>query len=165
MTRREHFFVFLAVCHIVLVALCAGQVKVDEVPGLSSYAAYSGANTTYGFFAPGVGSQLSLSFRIENKDGQVKADTLQAGMTKESALRISNIIQALGEEVTKPEMRRSMAASWAAKVLARHPGSVSIKVIVQSYDLPSREDFAKGKRPAWVPFYEAKFASKAKERS
>ncbi|WP_433935238.1 hypothetical protein AB3662_11100 [Sorangium cellulosum] len=60
-----------------------------------------------------------------------------------------------------PAARRSLIASWVAKVFAKHPEAESVAVRLESYDLPSMAEYRAGKQPRWYVEYQAKFKMKA----
>jgi hypothetical protein len=156
----------VAVVHLVLVAFGAAHGRFEGLgwvgKPLGWYAALSGADSEYGFFAPGVGSQLRADFEITGADGRQVSEELIPNLDREVSLRVGNIIGIFWDEIDDEQSRRSIAASWAGTVLARHPGARQVKVVLRAYDLPSMAEYRSGERPQWTPFYQAVFVRRAK---
>ena len=152
----------LGIVHLFLVVMGAASIDVGAWKGfgfpLYLYSEITGANSGYGFFAPGVGSDLRATFEIKRADGTKGVDRLQRGKWKEADLRVTNIIGKFWEEVQNEERRRALTASWAGKILARHAGAREVKVKVESFEVPSMEDYRSGVRPNWESYYEATYA-------
>ena len=161
MSRGRRALLILAGLQLVLVGLGAAHIRLTRLgPAgflVDSYAVLTGAGANYGFFAPGIGSELGARFEVEQPDGAILVDSLESRGTREIALRAGNIVRAFGDEVEHKEVRRALAASWAGKILARHPGASAVTVRIENYDLPNMRDYARGARPHWSPFYTARF--------
>src|SRR5512140_19169 len=113
-----------AIGHLVLVALGASHVRFDgarwPARAVACYCALTGADNAYGFFAPGVTPIPWARFEVTTPAG-VRVDALETGINREADLRVRNVLGAFPEG--SPALRRSLAASWAGKVLSRHPGA------------------------------------------
>jgi hypothetical protein len=150
-----------AILHLVLVALGAAHLHFSDSGflgrALESYATLSGANNTYPFFAPEVGSQLRARFTLINEKGERFVDTLEGSSSRETVLRLSNIIGLIADDDTDEDERRSLAGSWAGNILGRHPEARAVEVRLEGCDLPSMNEYRQGMRTSWTLFYEAKF--------
>ncbi|WP_437627812.1 hypothetical protein [Sorangium sp. So ce1151] len=154
-----------AAAHLAVVCLGALQVHVGDEGwarrAVKYYGLLSGADSGYSFFAPGVGTTLSASFQVNGADGKIASDVLETGVSREADIRVRNIIGMFWLE--EDEMvRRSLVASWAGKVLARHPDADSVVVQLDTFELPSMAEYREGKTTGWELNYRAKFVHHAK---
>ncbi|KYF77652.1 hypothetical protein BE11_34805 [Sorangium cellulosum] len=124
------------------------------------YGALSGASSAYSFFAPSVGPLPWATFQVRDRAGTLTTEVLETGASREADLRVKNIIGMYWDE-QDPAMRRSLVASWVAKVFAKHPEAESVVVRLESYDLPPMAEYRAGKQPRWYVEYQAKFNMKA----
>ena len=73
--RRRTLWLTVAASHLCLVTLGASSVRLYDLglPGrvLHEYGALSGANSGYGFFAPGITSQLGARFDVVGPHGAI----------------------------------------------------------------------------------------------
>jgi len=147
----------------VLVVLGAARVGVDKVPVAGPlfryYGAITGADRQFGFFAPAVGTQLRAEFDLVDKNGQTQMTQLEAGVNRESQLRIGNLVSLFWDKIEDETLRRTMAASMAAKMFNRFPETQSVAIRFEGYELPPMRMYAEGARPFWKPFYRAKFSN------
>jgi hypothetical protein len=163
---RHRALLGAAAAHLVLVASSALHPDLAaQGPlgrGAATYAAVSGADTAYGFFAPEVDAQLRASFEVRRADGRIEPDELGTGASAEGAFRIRNLAGAVREG--GEGWRRALAASMAGHVLGKHPDAESVLVRFESYDLPCMAATRRGARPGWTLHYEARFAPRARRR-
>ncbi|WP_437946473.1 hypothetical protein WME98_37260 [Sorangium sp. So ce296] len=154
-----------AATHLGLV-LVLGVLHVRLPPGgwveraVGYYGALSGASSAYSFFAPSVGPLPWATFEVRDRAGTLTTDVLETGASREADLRVKNIIDMYWDE-QDPAVRRSLVASWVAKVFAKHPEADSVVIRLESYDLPSMAEVRAGKQPQWYVEYRAKFTLKA----
>ncbi len=166
-SRGRVLLTLAAALHLGCIAIGAMHRSLNGSGYLGSAAAYysalSGAYSGYGFFAPGVGAMPWATFEITDANGAVITDALESGANHEADLRIRNILPLFnsGDEA----LRRSLVASWAGKMFARHPSAESVAVRLEAYDLPSMQEFRDGKQPAWEPLYKAKFVTRSRHRA
>ncbi|WP_437760663.1 hypothetical protein [Sorangium sp. So ce1389] len=163
--RRAIILLAAAAAHLVVVCLGALHVNVGDEGwarrAVKYYGLLSGADSGYSFFAPGVGPTLSASFQVNGANGKIAADVLETGVSREADIRVRNIIGMFWLE--EDEMvRRSLVASWAGKVLARHPGADSVVVQLDTFELPSMAAYREGQTTGWKLNYRAKFVHHAK---
>jgi hypothetical protein len=147
-----------AAAHLGLVGAGALQVLPRgqgwAARAVSEYAALSGAEGFYTFFAPGVDTQLRPMFDVTASSGEVITDTLKGTVNSEVDLRVANLIGLSWSE----DFRRALMASWAGAMFARHPGAARVEARVEFYELPSMEEYRAGQRPAWRLFQRATFS-------
>lgn len=161
-SSRRWTLVFLAAAagHLGFVILGASHT---HLPGggwtgeaLAYYATLSGAGSAYDFFAPPVAAFPWARFQVTDAAGTVSGDVLESGVNREADLRVRNMIGFFALQQDEA-MRRALAASFAGKVLARHPGAESVVFRLETCELPSMLETRAGKPPTWALRYEAKF--------
>ncbi len=179
-TSKQKLFLGLVAFHLALVILGAFQVPLSNEVGDYFYQMYgkiTGASSGYGFFAPGVGTQLRASFEVHDTKGTITKVPLEQGRNREADLRIGNIVgwfwkDTLGGDAPESgtekgatskrrDIQRSMTASWAGKIFGRYPETKSVVVILEEYQMPSMDEYRKGERPYWTKYYRAKFEKKS----
>lgn len=157
-----------AVGHLSLVTMGALHIYPQGGGWLSRaiayYGALSGAESAYAFFAHSVTPLPRASFHVSDATGAITTDALESGASRETEIRILNIITPFLRN-EDPAIQRSIAASWAGKVLVRHPGARSVAVRLETYDLPSMREYREGKQPRWDLHYEAKFTTRSTPRT
>ena len=121
-----------------------------------AYGDFSGANNSYGFFAPSVASEVRARFVLVDPRGLRYGDSLKAGKP-EVDLRVHTLLNFFPVN----EAQDLFARSWAALMLGRHPGADTVVVLVDIYDLPTMRAWRDGARPSWSPFYRGTFARAA----
>jgi hypothetical protein len=156
-TRAALLSAFAAVHLLLVVCGAAGLSLLPDGTragkALRWYGAMSGSDNGYGFFAPGVASQLRARFTLSDGAGRSWGDTLEGEHNPEVTLRIGGIVGLFAEGSLGP----GLAASWAAKLFGRHPDARRLVVRVEAYDLPPMAEYRKGDSPRWQPIYEATF--------
>jgi hypothetical protein len=124
---------------------------------LHEYGLLSGAESGYGFFATGAGSELRVRFDVIDGEGRETTTSLEEAASHEADLRIGSIIGMFQWEDDEPAMPRALAASLAGKIFARHPGAYKVVVRLESFKPPTMADFRRGIRPQWTSVYAATF--------
>lgn len=145
---------------LVLVVCGAAQIRFGNDPVgkfLKFYGALTGADSGYGFFAPGVGSQVRVSVDLQTGPEKVVPAALPSPSNREANLRVGNVMGWFLSEGTDLKMRRSLAASWAGKALGSMPEATAAVVKIEQYRLVSARAFVEGQRPQWTAFYQATF--------
>lgn len=144
--RRKRLLLGLAAAHLAVVALGARAVDLRRYGPigrlLDRYSALSGADTGYGFFAPGVRDQLEATFEILDRDGNRTPATLLTGSSQEADLDVAHLPGKL--DWSTPESRRAAAASLAAKVFARHPEAIGVVIRIDCVETVSMEEARSG---------------------
>jgi hypothetical protein len=158
MNRKPLIWSLIAACHLGLVVCGAARVNLADVPGvgpaLQLYGSLSGAENGYGFFAPGVCSQVRPRFTLT--DGRrVWTDRLEAGMSHEAELRVGSGLSLS----SYPELWDYLGASWSATLLGRNPGADQVLVTIEAHDVPSMAEYRNGVRPSWITLYQGVFTT------
>lgn len=165
--RRYRIWLGAVLCHLFLVMLGAGNVDLERLgifgQAIAFYGAVSGSAESYGFFAPGVSSQLEVLFDLTDRSGKTRTISLETGASHEADLRVGNVIGQFSNESEEPEkLQRSVAASLAGTVFGRYPEAKEVNVRLEEFTPVSMADYRVGKRPQWAPIYQAKFVVAAK---
>ena len=122
------------------------------------YGAFSGATGSYGFFSPDISPQLRARFLLNTAQGDVPVP-LFPPMNHEAELRVSNLVDSQWELRTDQkslDKNRALAASYAGKLLDRHPSARAVVVIVEYLQL-ARIAVRPRPEPAWTLLYQARF--------
>jgi len=165
MPTRRLVWLLLSAAHLVAVICGAAYLMPDRESGLTAqlfrwYASMSGAGSSYGFFAPAVGTKHHARFFLTDAHGATWEDTLLHRASTETHLRVNGIVEQpfmSGQTLEFPEWRKRLVASWAATMFSRHPSALSLRVEVEFYDIPPIVHYRIGKRPKWEQLYEAEF--------
>ena len=121
-SQQGRLYAFLGVAVIHLGFVTAGACELDFHRAgwaVAQVAALSGSDSAYGFFAPGVGSQLRATFQVVDADGATSDELLPTSASHEAKLRIADLIALFW--TADEGLRRALAASWAGRILAKHP--------------------------------------------
>lgn len=162
---RTVVIVAAAAAHLGCVVL--GALRVDpQVAGvlggvITYHGALSGAGSAYNFFAPAVSALPWARFQVTDANGAAHAEVLESGANPEADLRVRSILS-LFLQAEDEALRRSLVASWAGKMFARHPGAESVVVRLEICDLPSMQQYREGRRPAWDLLYQAKLVPQSR---
>jgi hypothetical protein len=160
--RRPRVAIVASVVHLGFAAAGAMELDFDHAhPVISQYAALSGTDSSYGFFAPTVGTQLRVLFELTDAEGKKSTDILTTGASHEADLRIGDMVAIFW--MVDLDLQRALAGSWAGRTLARHPDAQRVVVHLDAYDLPTMAEYREGTRPDWAPFYEAEFERRSKQ--
>jgi hypothetical protein len=167
--HRKRAYVALAVAlgHLCLAAACAFQLDIlgesRAAAVLRRYAALSGAGSSYGFFAPYVGTQLRMTCEVA-KDGRNLTYLVPPPTANhEVALRLSEMVAIFWQEDLA--QRRALTASVAGRMFALHPDAESVAVHLDVYELPSMRAYLEGKRPSYALHYLTRFVSEERHRA
>jgi hypothetical protein len=164
--RRCCLLLGVAAAHLILVAIGASNMSLGGLgllgSALDKYGALSGASSHYGFFTPGVTFQLGARFDIIDGAGVTTSASLANGASHEADIRVGNIIDQFGRmedegEAEAVRLRRSLAASLAGKMFARHPEAIAVVVRLETFTPVAMDAWRRGERPEWSPLYTAKF--------
>lgn len=160
MTRRRLFAAAVAL-HLLIVA-CGAARLTPAPPGTAAeyatrlYMALSGADGTYGFFAPVVDPQVRVRFVVAGADGRERVVSLRDGSTGEANLRRSGVARLL--RTADPGRRDEVLRSLTASVLDRHADVARVTALVEVYgvrrpagpiEFPSMAEYRDGVRPDW----------------
>ncbi len=174
MPIRLKLYLTCAIGQLALVALGMAHIGVLPTTTLSGkvlrvYTGLTGADKSYGFFAPGVRHQERATFVITDASGRQWEDDLEFGDSAEANLRLgstANVLRGVDDETAFHFMR-----SMADKMFQRHPSAQTIKVQIQAYgiklpgggqgvpaiDFPTMAEFRAGKKPQWIDLYSLTF--------
>jgi hypothetical protein len=148
--------------HLALVAVGAAGAEfagAGAVPSvLAHYGHLTGADNTYGFFAPSVSSQCRVSFTMRDAAGGTWRDELVGGEESALSFRSQSAVDAIGK--LPDDLRRALSASWAGTMFARHPRAQYVVVEVEVEELPTMSAWRDGARQQWAPLYRATFVRK-----
>jgi hypothetical protein len=159
--RRPYVAIGAAVVQLGFAAAGAAELDFDRANQvITQYGALSGTDSSYGFFAPSVGTQLRVKFELTDAEGKKSEDILTTGASHEADLRIGDMVAMFW--MAEQDLQRAMAACWAGRILARHPDADCVVVHLDAYDLPTMAEYREGQRPDWSPYYEAEFVHRAK---
>ena len=157
--RRGLMMLALAAAHLVCVSLGALEVRLPDggLAGrtIARYAALTGADSSYGFFAPFVGTQLRVIFEVTDRAGRKIEEPLQLGDNREISLRIANVVAMYWSQ--DDELRRALSASLAGKILATHPEAERVAVRLDVFEMPTMKAYREGDRPRWALHYRTRF--------
>lgn len=153
----------LAAGHLLVVLCGACYCLPDRSSGAGAqalrwYASMSGADASFGFFAPDVGSSHRAKFLLRDGEGRTWWDGFDRTTSHEAWLRLSGIVEVAfmnTKAETEPAWRQRLVRSWAACMFTRHPTAVSLTVTVEGYQVPTMADYRAGARPGWWVVYEA----------
>jgi hypothetical protein len=160
--RRPRVAIVASVVQLGFAAAGAMELDFDHAsPVIAQYAALSGTDSAYSFFAPSVGTHLRVMFELTDAEGKKSTDVLTTGASHEADLRIGDMVAIFW--IVDRDLQRSLAGSWAGRILARHPGAERVVVHLDAYDLPTMAEYREGKRPDWSPYYEAEFVRRARQ--
>ena len=154
MSRRGRIAWIAAAClHLALVVCGAFRVtpvsrKLAIGRMIEAYRDYSGANSSYGFFAPGVAAEWHVAFdACSDPRHCVPMEEEQVG--HEARLLLVTMDGMFAED----QIRDVMAASYAARQFARLPHANVVLVKAAMYFVPTMRQYRRGARPQWRDLY------------
>jgi hypothetical protein len=153
MTRRHTILCLAAAAHLLLVVGGASGLLFTGNPHRDSwafrpvrlYGALSGAENGFGFFAPGVGPQLRVTFTLSDDSGRTWTDTLEEGLTHEAKLRVAGTVPL----ATEPGFREDLYRSWIGTMFGRHPEARRVVLRMEVFDPPTMAEYRAGTRARW----------------
>jgi hypothetical protein len=158
--RRRIALLLVAGAHLGIVAGGALE-KLPRRGGwatrlLIEYAALSGADSFYTFFAPTVGPAIRLIFTVTDRSGGVCTDVLKGATNVEVDSRVDDLFSLFW--YADDAFQGTLLRSWAGMMFTRHPGAERIVVRVEAYDLPSMAEYRRGRRSEWDVRHHATFS-------
>jgi hypothetical protein len=161
MRSLRNVWLLWGVGHLITVVCGACYLLPDGNSGPAAqivrwYATMSGAESSYGFFAPVVGARHRAKFLLVDDNGCKSWETLDQPSSVEAQLRVTGIVENVfmsGDADEFPKWRKRLVKSWAAAMFTRHPSAESLTVVVQFYDLPAIGEYRAGSRPSWKTVY------------
>lgn len=163
MTRGVRLACALAAAHLAVVAAGAAGLLAELGDSAAAravrwYAAVTGADAGFSYFAPRVGSEMRVRFVLSDGQGRRWEDELAAGRNQEARLRVGSMTGLFPPDPEAEALRHDLTASWAAAMFARHPEAARVAVLVEVHEVPSMADYRAGHRPYWALVYAATFA-------
>ncbi len=158
MTRtRRWLWLTVVGCHLGLAVTGALGLCLWDAGAIGQvstyYRALAGLDTGFAFFAPSVGSPPHAEFTMVDGAGDEVVDTLETRVTREADIRVGDLVEVFIHRRTNEGMRRQIAASWAAALLARHPGAEAVRVDVGYRHLPDMAQLRGGATPQWRSYF------------
>lgn len=169
MKRRHKILLTAVFAHLALVICGAATLKIPGSNPVSkavrAYGQISGADSGYGFFAPGVGSQFRFSFTMTDAEGNQWHDDLRFGTSQEANLRMTGMANYLAH--SNAGHRYLVMQSLSAKMFARHPKATKVTVRYDMWAavrqganpgddpivrLPRMHEIRDGAKPEWHTF-------------
>ncbi|HZR09394.1 MAG TPA: hypothetical protein VFA79_12495 [Myxococcales bacterium] len=154
---------FAAAAHLAFVV--AGAMRLS-FPGRSVaakafavYGAYSGANNSYGYFAPGVAAEWRAALDIYDARTGAWTTRTRAAPNLELAVLDSTI----NSNFSRKDVREALAASWAASELPQAPGAAAVVVRAEAFLLPTLAQYRSGARGAWRTLAAYAFTTEERE--
>lgn len=123
------------------------------------YGAYSGAGTSYGFFAPGVAAEWRAAIDLYDPAGGKWTTRIKSPGNLELAILDATIAGHFGNE----GLREAIAGSWAASAIAQAPRAAAAVVRAEAFLVPTMKEYRAGARGEWRTF--AAYAFTTAERS
>ncbi|MDI1475470.1 hypothetical protein [Polyangium sp. y55x31] len=155
----RRWLLVLSAAHLLLVTLGAAGVELHDVGPigrlLDHYGLASGAGCEYGFFTSRDHGQFVLHIDVIDAEGRQTTRSLDTGASHEAELRVAHIANEF--ETKKPELRRELARSIAAKMFERHPEAREVVLRVEYFVAVSMAEHQRGREPRVTPFYDARF--------
>jgi len=169
--KSKHILLALALLHLVFVCFSAAYMhlssKIPLYSLLKFYGKASGADSSYGFFAPSIGSKVRGVFDVIDRNGKVTPNIqLSPEMNREENIRLGGIFEEFtGDEIEDETFRHSLGASLAAVIFSRFVEAERVVIHIEEFVQVSMEDFRNGKRSFWDNIYDATFARTINEVS
>ena len=157
--------------HLLLVSSNAAYIRIGQNFPLRKilqfYGKASGADSSYGFFAPSIGTKVRALFDVVDKNGAMTSNIdFASQMNREENIRMGGIFdEFLSEEIDDEEFRQQLASSLAAGVFSLHPDAVNVILHVEEYRSISMDEYREGTRSEWEEIYSARFVRTLEERT
>jgi hypothetical protein len=139
-----------AAAHLAAVIFGAVRFSVpgSSIPGkiFEVYAAYSGANNSYGFFAPGVAAQWRAAIDFYDP----AHGTWTTGTRSAANLELAVLDSTINSLFSRDELREALAASWAGAAMPERPEAAVVLVRAEAFRVPTMEQYRKGARGEWL---------------
>lgn len=148
--------------HLTMVTLSASYIKIDWIfakPLMEFYQKASGADSSYGFFAPTIGGKTRAVFDVIEKDGTKKINIpLIHNSIREEEIRMGGIFdEFISKDARDPSYRNPLAASLAAAMFSKDRDAVEVILHVQEFWSTTIAEYQRGQKAEWTDFYVARF--------
>jgi hypothetical protein len=151
-----------AAAHLVSVIAGAARLSAPNSSlagqAFNSYAAYSGANNSYGFFAPGVAAEWRAA--LDSYDAATGRWTTR--IRRPPNVELAVLDSTINSLFANEDLREALAASWAGTEIAEMPNAAAVVVRAQAFLVPAMEHYRAGTQARWVTL--AAFAFTTDER-
>jgi hypothetical protein len=161
MTFKKPLFLILALLHFSFII--PSSARINPIPDnwlgehmLAPLLHCTGSDNAYGFFAPGVASELRASLTFEDMAGNTWSTSLEDLFSLEGGLRAMTSVAIFGRQ-TQSERRSEFATSWAAWGLGQFPHATQVRIDVTLIELPDMARFRAGVPINYRSFYSAVF--------
>jgi hypothetical protein len=147
-SHRWSIIKYAAVIHLCLVVCGAAKLNLHQPffgDAIDAYQSYSGAGTSYGFFAPGVAAERRIIWHGYNAKTNTWTTDSEQGPTREVTLRLSTVAGLFSQDGGHD----LLAASWAAWMFGKHPDVSTSIIEIQAYVVPTMQEYRDGRRPQW----------------
>jgi hypothetical protein len=138
-----------AIVHLLFVAAGAMRLPLPAssvaAQAIGVYGAWSGADNSYGFFAPGVAAEWRAA--LDTYDPRTSVWTTRTRVAPN--LELAVLDSTINSNFSRKELRKALAASWAASELPQAPGAAAVVVRAEAYLLPTIAQYRSGARGAW----------------
>jgi len=138
-----------AAVHLAIVAAGAAGLRPDSRTSagalLETYGEYSGADNSYGFFAPAVAAEWRAAFDLYDAASGRWTTRTRPPTNRELALLDSTI----NGHFAREDLREALAASWAAAAMAERPDAAVVVVRAEAFLVPTMEEYRGGARGRW----------------
>jgi hypothetical protein len=124
--------------------------------GIATYLHAAGIQAGYTFFAPNIPGDRRLTLELYYKDGRVEYDSPHVS-GKAAALRLNSLLDKLADARYEP-LREVVVKMLALSVWKQHPDVKKIRATFGSVNLPSVNDFERGKRESFQPAFSYDFS-------
>jgi hypothetical protein len=157
-----------AIVHLLLVTFGAFSFSFPLPPGLGEVVSYygemSGASNGYGFFSPGIQSQIRAVFDITDSKNRTITVPIMTGEVREVDLRVGDIIeQFFNDRVDNPKKyQRVLSASLCGAMFGLYPEAQSVRIRLEQLTPLSMEEYRNGATSTLQTIYSAKFVRRKK---
>lgn len=151
MPAKHKLIAAAAVVHLAIALLYAPHIPVElYIPRaldriLSIYGSFSGTRARFDFFAPWVSSEARADFLVVPAQGPSRRVRLVT--PSEEASRRLALMYTL---FAFPSERERLMQAWGRYVLRLNPDAVSVETRVEMLVIPTMQERAAGKLPAWT---------------
>ncbi len=158
MSLKFSLLTALAAFHLVLVAASAAHVRLFSFRTSAgragiTYAALSGADASFSFFAPAVAPQFQSHFALTDDTGKTWEESGDQGTTHEANLRFDGVTGMFVYE----RFRDQIGRSWAAALFGKYPHVRQIDILAEAENMPTMPHWLDGARPQWDTVYTGTF--------
>ena len=115
--------------------------------GVTVYLHSAGIEAGYGFFAPNVPPNYKLVFEVHYPDGRIDYEIPRVNSAA-TGLRFAGLLDQLAEASYAP-LRETMMKIVAYSVWQAHPEANLIRAFLGSANLPTPDEFQRGKRESY----------------